>query len=134
MSARVLSIDNTNAWAKSGVMFRESLAPGSKHVMVMVTPGKGMNLQYRAETSGRSFSAASMAGVAPRWLKPQRSGNTFTASYSTDGVSFIQFGSIVVQMGETVAVGLAHTTRNNAVAGTASFDDVRLMQPGFVSQ
>jgi hypothetical protein len=132
--ARVVSLDNTHVWAKSGVMFRESLATGSKHVFAMVTPGKGVNLQYRAATSGQSFTAASVAGVAPRWLKLQRSGNTFTASYSTDGVSFIQFGTIVVQMGETVAVGLAHTTHNNSVAGTARFDSVQLIQPGFQSQ
>ena len=71
--ARVYSVDNTHAWAKSGVMFRESLGPGSKHVFVMVTPGNGLSLQYRPETSGQSVSAANVTGVAPRWLKLQRS-------------------------------------------------------------
>ena len=96
--ARVVSIDNTHEWAKSGLMFRESLAPGSKHVFVMVTPGKGVSLQYRAQTSGQSAVAASVAGVAPRWLKLQRSGNTFTASYSIDGVTFVQFGTVTVEL------------------------------------
>ena len=134
LNARVVSLDTTHVWAKSGVMFRESLATGSKHVFALVTPGKGVNLQYRAATGGQSFTAASVAGVAPRWLKLQRSGATFTAWYSTDGVSFIQFGTVVVQMGETVTVGLAHTTHNNSVAGTARFDNVQLIQPGFQSQ
>jgi regulation of enolase protein 1 (concanavalin A-like superfamily) len=132
--ARVLSVDNTHAWAKAGVMFRESLDPGSKHVFAMVTPGKGLSLQYRPETGGQSFVAASAAGVAPRWLKLQRAGNTFTASYSTDGVTFVQFGTITTLMGETVTVGLAATSHNNSVAGTARFDSVRLIQPGFQSE
>jgi hypothetical protein len=37
-------------------------------------------------------------------------------------------------MGETVTVGLAHTTHNYSVAGTARFDSVQLIQPGFQSQ
>jgi hypothetical protein len=134
LTARVVSIDNTHAWAKAGVMFRESLDAGSKHVFLMVTPGKGVSLQYRAQTGGESFVAASAAGVAPRWLKLQRSGNTFTASYSVDGVTFVQFGPVTVAMPETAVLGLAHTTHNSTTAGTARFDNVLLVQPGFQSQ
>ena len=134
LTARVVSIDNTHAWAKAGVMFRESLGAGSRHVFVMVTPGKGISLQYRPQTGGQSFVAASAAGVAPRWLKLQRSGNTFTASYSVDGVTFVQLGTAVVVMSEPGTVGLAHTTHNSTTAGTARFDNVLLVQPGFQSQ
>jgi hypothetical protein len=132
--ARVVSIDNTHEWAKSGVMFRESLAPGSKQVFAMVTPGKGLSLQYRAQTSGQSAVAASAPGVAPRWLKLQRSGHTFTASYSIDGVNFVPFGTVTVEMSIPCTVGLAHTTHNNSVAGAARFDNVQLIRPGFDSQ
>jgi hypothetical protein len=131
--ARVVSIDTTNVWAKAGVMFRESLDPGSKHVFAMVTPGKGLSLQYRPATGGQSFVAASQPGVAPRWLKLQRAGNTFTASYSVDGVTFVQLGTATVVMAETATVGLATTTHNNSTAGTARFDNVQLIQPGFQS-
>ena len=40
IAARVHSLENTHVWAKAGVMLRESLAPGAKHVMVVATPGK----------------------------------------------------------------------------------------------
>ena len=132
--ARVVSIDNTHEWAKSGLMLRDSLAPGSKHVFVMVTPGKGVSLQYRAQTSGQSAVAASAPGVAPRWLKLQRSGNTFTASYSIDGVAFVPFGTVTVDLSIPCLVGLAHTTHNNSVAGAARFDNVQLIRPGFDQQ
>ena len=132
--ARVVSIDNTHEWAKSGLMLRDSLAPGSKHVFVMVTPGKGVSLQYRAQTSGQSAVAASAPGVAPRWLKLQRSGYTFTASYSIDGVAFVPFGTVTVDLSIPCLVGLAHTTHNNSVAGAARFDNVQLIRPGFDPQ
>jgi hypothetical protein len=132
--ARVVSIDNTHEWAKSGLMFRESFDPGAKHVFVMVTPGKGLSLQYRAQISGQTAVAASATGVTPRWLKLQRSGNTFTASYSIDGVAFVQFGAVTVDLSIPCAVGLAHTTHNNSVAGTARFDNVQLIRPGFDPQ
>jgi len=48
ITARVLSLDPTNEWAKSGVMIRESLAPGSPFAMSVVTPSHGTSLQWRA--------------------------------------------------------------------------------------
>src|SRR4029453_9927634 len=35
--ARVMSIGNTNPWAKAGVMIRETLTPTSKHAMMVLT-------------------------------------------------------------------------------------------------
>ncbi|RYE36284.1 MAG: hypothetical protein EOP21_14985, partial [Hyphomicrobiales bacterium] len=43
--AKVLSIDNTNAWAKSGAMIRETTAAGSIHAGIFVTPGAGVSFQ-----------------------------------------------------------------------------------------
>src|SRR5215467_1509259 len=40
--ARVLSVQNTSNWAKSGVMIRESLTPDSAQADVVVSPGKGV--------------------------------------------------------------------------------------------
>jgi regulation of enolase protein 1 (concanavalin A-like superfamily) len=88
-----------------------------------------VNLQYRAATGGQSFSAASVAGVAPRWLRLKRSGNTFTASWSTDGVTFVNFGTVTVAMQNEIRVGLALTNHNTSVSGSARFDDVQIIQP-----
>ena len=50
ITARALSLENTNAWAKAVVMFRESLAAGSTHVMAIVSPVRGMAVH--ATTTG----------------------------------------------------------------------------------
>ncbi|MGE3404548.1 MAG: FG-GAP repeat domain-containing protein [Vicinamibacterales bacterium] len=41
--------------AQAGLMFRESLPPGSTHVMAIVSAGKGVAMQYRPTTGGASL-------------------------------------------------------------------------------
>lgn len=71
ITARVLSVEGTHAWAKAGVMFRESAAAGSKQVMAVVSAGKGVAMQYRAATNGISAQAGIRTASAPGWVRPQ---------------------------------------------------------------
>jgi len=48
--AKVESAENTNAWAKAGVMIRETLDGGSKHAFAAVTPANGVASQARPDT------------------------------------------------------------------------------------
>jgi len=43
--AKVLSVDNTDPWAKAGVMIRETLDADSKFAAVYITPGNGCRFQ-----------------------------------------------------------------------------------------
>jgi len=54
--AKVESIDNTNDWAKAGVMIRETLDPGSAHAYMVVTPTQGVSFQRRPGTGATSTS------------------------------------------------------------------------------
>ena len=123
ITIRVRSIAHTHAWAKAGVMFRESLAAGSKHVMAIVSPAKGLAMQYRAATNGSSVSAAPAAGAAPEWLRLTRAGNTFTGFASEDGSTWRTLGSITISMNANVLVGLPVTSHDNATRATAVFGD-----------
>src|SRR5262249_45896187 len=70
IAARVASQQNTNLWAKSGVMIRESAGANSSFVHVFVTPGHGVNMQYRASTGASAVQLAQIAGpVAPYWVR-----------------------------------------------------------------
>jgi regulation of enolase protein 1 (concanavalin A-like superfamily) len=126
MTARVGSVENSSAWAKAGVMFRESLTPGSKHVFAMVTPGHGANIQFRPTTGGQSSSGGSVEAAAPAWVRLTRTGDAFSAEVSTNGVTWTSIGSATVQMGQTVYVGIAHTSHNAGEDGGATFDDLRI--------
>jgi hypothetical protein len=121
ISARVQSVDNTHAWAKAGVMFRNSLTSDSAHVSVFVTPGRGIAMQYRSSAGGSSASVAQVAGGAPVWLRLRRSTNTFTGEWSTDGATWAPLGSFTVTMGTEIRAGLALTSHNAAATGSAVF-------------
>ena len=124
ITARVKSIQQTHEWSKAGVMIRETTAAGSKHAFALVSAARGMALQYRAATNGATASAGSRAGVAPAWVRLQRSGNTFTASTSVDGATWTPIGTATIAMAADISVGLAVTSHDTAAAANAQFDDV----------
>jgi len=127
LTARVRSIENTHRWAKAGVMFRGGSGPGGPHVMVVVSPGRGVAMQYRATLGGISANVALAPGVAPRWLRLARAGNTLTGYWSTNGTTWNRLGSIAVRLGEEdTAAGLVVTSHNNATLATAAFDEIAL--------
>jgi hypothetical protein len=129
ITARVASLQNTNQWAKAGVMIRESTGASARHVDIIVSPSKGVAMQYRGATGGVSAGAGSAAGVAPGWVRLQRTGNAFVGYWSADGVSFAEVGSITVAMNEAVLIGVAATSHNTAAATTAVFEDLAIAQP-----
>src|SRR5262249_3072242 len=48
--ARVAGVQNTDPWAKAGVMLRENTASGAINAAVFVTPGNGVTFQRRTST------------------------------------------------------------------------------------
>jgi hypothetical protein len=133
--AQVLSVDNTDPWAKAGVMIRETLEPGSKFAAVFITPGNGCRFQARLDTGINATSDTSVATdeqraiTAPYWVKLERdfAGN-FRASYSSNGATWtpMSWGAQNVSMGSNVFVGLAVTSHNAAATCEAIFSNVTI--------
>src|SRR5262249_36648753 len=125
ITARVARHEHTNEWAKSGVMIRETIAANSSYVFAFVTPGHGVNMQYRPSTGAGAAQLAQIAGpVAPYWVRLTRSGNTFTGFASADGVSWTQMGAINVTMAGNALQGLAVTAHNNSTLNNSTFENV----------
>ena len=128
--ARVDSLTDTHVWAKAGVMIRETLDGGSRHAMVVVTPGSGVAFQRRLSNDVVSVGTTEAGITAPRWVKLTRSGNTFTAQHSADGVTWVDVAhatdptSALVGMGSSVYVGLALTSHASGVGCTAEFSEI----------
>jgi len=125
--ARVDSLQNTNGWAKAGVMIRESLAPNARYVMMVITPGNGTAFQRRMATGAASLLSAGPAGTAPRWVRVVLSGNKVTASVSSNGTSWTTVGSVHMNMPSDVYAGLAVTSHDNSVTTTATFSQVTVV-------
>ena len=127
--ARVASLQNTDPWAKAGVMIRESLAAGARHTSLFATPGKGWSYQYRPVAGGTSFAMPGPSGQAPGWVRLLRRGDTVTAYTSPDGASWSVESTETIAMAATVYVGLAVTSHNPDVVATASFTNVSIAAP-----
>jgi fibronectin type 3 domain-containing protein len=122
--ARVASIQNTDSWAKGGVMIRETLAANSKHAMMVLTPGNGLAFQRRITTGGLTTHTQGAVVAAPYWVKLVRSGNIFSGYSSPDGVAWTLVGSDTVTMSAGTYVGLPLTSHNTAALCTATFGNV----------
>lgn len=125
ITARVRTIENTDPWAKAGVMMREDLAAGARHVMVIVSPRKGVAMQFRGTRDGATANVALRPGAAPEWVRLVREANAFTGYVSEDGVTWTRLGSITLAIEHLTLDGLVVTSHATGTLATATFDEVR---------
>ncbi|HUT46180.1 MAG TPA: PA14 domain-containing protein, partial [Sedimentisphaerales bacterium] len=126
--ARVDSVQNTNDWAKAGVMIRETLDADSAHAFACITPVNGVASQGRPSTGGTSFNYNQTGVAAPYWVKLERSiSGLFTVSHSANGSTWQPVTGATPQnipMGANVYVGLALTSHDAALTCQAVFSNV----------
>ena len=122
--AEVTTQQNTNSWAKSGVMIRDGLGAGAVYGFQFVTPSSGVNFQNRTTTNGAAGWPNNVAGSAPYWVKLVRVGNTISGFTSPDGVTWTATSSMQVSFTDTPEIGLAVTAHDNAQLNTSTFDHV----------
>ena len=122
IQARVASLTDTSAWAKAGVMFRASLAANAPHVMIVVSPGKGIAMQYRSAAGGTSAQVAQVPGVAPTYLRLTRAADVFTGEWSSDLLTWHAVGTATVALPPGALIGMALTSHNTSASTAASFE------------
>ena len=127
---RVDVVGNSNVWAKAGVMIRETLESGSTHAMVVVTPSSGVSFQRRPEADAASVGTTQGGLEAPYWVKLTRTGNTFTAERSADGITWSSItddaaaSTVEIPMGTEVFIGLALTSHDANISTGAQFSEL----------
>lgn len=130
--ARVMSQTNQNPWGKAGVMFRESLAGGSRHVMMFTTPmeaGNGFGTVIRATTNATTAyeGGPNLNAVPNNWVRISRQGNTFTTYASANGTTWTQVSTVNLELPTTLYVGLAVSSARVSQLCTATFDQVQIV-------
>jgi concanavalin A-like lectin/glucanase superfamily protein len=131
MVARVVDVgEGSNAWAKGGVMIRQSTDAGSMHAITALTgsEGGGAAFQRRVATDGSSDSNHGLADgpyAPPYWVKTVRIGNDFTGYLSADGETWVQAGdTVTIEMADPVLIGLAVTSHAAGELRTVTFDNI----------
>ena len=123
--AKVESLDNTNGFAKAGVMIRNTLDADSTYSAVFVTPENGVRLQYRKTAGGTTNREFAEGIAAPQWVRLERTlGGLVRAYYSADGTSWERFSLVQVSMDMPVYMGLAVTSHDAALTCEAVFTNV----------
>ena len=121
---KVHSVENTHAWAKGAIMFRETLATGSVNVALDFSAAGKVAMQWRPVVDESSLYFSRNAGTGPVWLKLQRQDNTFTGHYSLDGINWQLTTSKTIDMAEVIYVGLAASPHVTTALNEVIFSDV----------
>jgi regulation of enolase protein 1 (concanavalin A-like superfamily) len=126
--AKVTAVQNTNAWAKAGVMIRESLDVDAPFAMMMLTRGNGTSFERRLETGiAATLTTPADGRVAPYWVKLVRQGMTFTGYKSSDGVNWVLVGTDTISMSSSAYIGLAVSSHTNSL-NTSTFTNVQVIE------
>ena len=126
VSVHVISQTNTCAWAKAGVTLCSSTDPESAYFAAFITPGNGITVQYRRSQGATTFKRTAATGTVPTYLEVSRSGGTFSAYASADGVNWtlIAGSMVTLNITESMLEGLAVTSHKSGALCTVTMDTV----------
>ncbi len=122
--ARICVFQDTGNSSRVGVMIRETLAPGSKYVLMGLTGSNGYRWSRRNVTDSTQSSSNYSTGTAPNfWVRLLRTGGTITGYTSTNGTAWIPTGTSTMTLATNVYMGLA-VNSGLTTLNTSQFDHV----------
>ena len=130
LTVRVAEQQNTDPWAKAGVMIRDSLDANAAYVFVFVTPANGVQFQQRNSAGTAAGPVAGQGGQAPCWVRLTRHGDNFSAETSPDGTAWQKLNSASVAMDNPVYAGLAVCSHSKGNLCRAVFDNLTINGAG----
>ena len=127
MSAKVTSQTNTNNYAVSGLMMRDSLNANGAGAVIGVSPTNGVNFTYRTTDGAASTTILGPSVSAPVWLRLVHSGSSFAGYESSDGINWVLVGNVQITMPSSYYVGFAVSSNSYGNLSTAVFNSVAYM-------
>lgn len=140
-AARVESLTATHQYTKAGLMAREELTPGSRHIYFQMFPDNkprnknngGFEYQYRAVADGqmKAIYPARFEGTPDfpvtfpdTWIRLKRVGNQFTGYTGTDGRTWKEYATFTLDLPEKLYLGAAVTSHKTTEITTAKFRNI----------
>jgi hypothetical protein len=141
LAARIESLTATHLYTKAGLMAREDLTPGSRHIYFQIFPDNnprnknngGFEYQYRQITDGemKAIYPARFEGTPDfpvtfpnTWIRLRRVGNKFTGFTGSDGKSWKEYATFTLDLPEKVYLGAAVTSHKTTEIATAKFRSI----------
>jgi len=95
---------------------------------VLMTPGGRVVFQRRTSAGGSTAISQVSGIVVPRWVRLVRTGNSFSAYHSADGVAWTQIGtSQTINMAASATIGLAVCSHQVNTLGESTLDNVTVL-------
>jgi hypothetical protein len=119
--------DNGGGTPLAGVMFRAGANPADVFAELVQSASGNLEFIYRTTTGGSiTTQTLSSVPVGAEYIEIVRTGNSFTALYSSNGTSWTQLGTSVLisAMPATANAGLAVTASYNPQISDATFANV----------
>ncbi|WP_227738945.1 RICIN domain-containing protein [Halorientalis pallida] len=136
ISVHVESMDDTDPWAKAGLMVRQRLAADAENAMLRYTPGNETSVQWRSDDGDETDSTTSddvgIGAMDASWLGLVREGDTITGYGSTDGSDWTRIARLTtdhLDMSEDTYVGLAVTSHDRGTLCSTTFDSLSGLEP-----
>ncbi|MDX9755266.1 MAG: Ig-like domain-containing protein, partial [bacterium] len=122
--------NSTNEWSKAGLMIRDKLTAGSKH-LIALTRGSDLGnfvTDYRPTEGGESFDTGLKGSEATNGLmRLVRWGDVIRSYYfSNSAQNWVLDRAITVPMDDPVYVGVAVTSHDDGLFAIAEVEDVNL--------
>lgn len=141
MIARIEGLSAANLYTKAGLMARENLTAGCRHIYFQVFSDNnprnknngGYEFQYRQEKDhemkaiypGSSEGTPEFPVAYPNtWIRLQRINNDFTGYYSTDGKTWKVYTTFTLGLPAKIYLGLAATSHNPNNTASAKFRNI----------
>ncbi|MHB9050217.1 MAG: PA14 domain-containing protein, partial [Pirellulales bacterium] len=134
---RIKNIQQTDGWAKAGIMARNELVPGSVYAMARASAtNQSGSMQARNDLDGGSWSGGSNApnsnmaypGVSPVWQRLTRVDKDFFVQWAPDvsgapGTWSFPQDRRITNSADTMYVGVAATSHNTSRVTEALLDN-----------
>ena len=109
-------------------MIRDNLTNNAPMAALTVNGSGTWTWENRATSAGSVSSTTSSSGTAPNlWIKLERTGNTLTASRSTDGTNWITISSTTITMATNCYIGLGVASGSTSTLNTSVMDNVTVV-------
>jgi len=120
ITTTVNSLDNTDPFAKAGLMMRAPTDPSSPHVILDVRPNGIIEFMTRASAGSETTFIAGVQASVPVSLRLARTGSIITG-YVLTGAQWTPVGSTSTSLPAGILVGLAVTSHRTGTLATAVF-------------